>query len=104
MITTNPGNPDIRKAGLSMIVVEQDLGKAMSVADRLICLRQGRVTLARPAAEITRDDVEAAYFGTSETVARALRKFWSRVFCRAGLMRCCPPGFRWSSASCGWST
>ena len=56
---------EIRRESLSMIVVEQDLGKALSIADRLICLRQGMVTLASAAAEIDRAQIEAAYFGTS---------------------------------------
>ena len=56
----------IRKEGMSMIVVEQDLDKALSIADRLICLRQGQVTLEADAKTVDRAVVEAAYFGTTD--------------------------------------
>jgi branched-chain amino acid transport system ATP-binding protein len=56
---------EIRKEGMSMIVVEQDLDKALSIADRLVCLRQGKVTLEAKATQVDRAAVEAAYFGTS---------------------------------------
>ena len=57
---------EIREEGLSMLVVEQDLDKALSVADQVICLRQGRVTLDSRAEDVERPAVEAAYFGTSD--------------------------------------
>lgn len=56
---------EVRKCDMSMIVVEQDLEKAQSIADRLICLRQGKVTLEAEARAVDRADVEAAYFGTA---------------------------------------
>ncbi len=60
---------EIRQSDMSMIVVEQDLDKALSIADRLICLRQGQVTLEAEAAKVNRAEVEAAYFGTSKDAA-----------------------------------
>ena len=60
---------DIRKEGMSMIVVEQDLDKALSIADRLICMRQGQVSLEAAADQVNRAEVEAAYFGTNELPA-----------------------------------
>ncbi len=53
----------IGRAGLSMIVVEQDVGQALALARRVHCLRAGRTVLAAPAAEVTTAAVTAAYFG-----------------------------------------
>ena len=50
-----------------MLVVEQDLGQALSVADRLQCLLEGRTVLEAPAVDLTREEVAAAYFGLEET-------------------------------------
>lgn len=57
--------PRIKEAGASVIVVEQDIGQAMKVADRIYCVMEGRVTLSGRPGEITRDDIHAAYFGAS---------------------------------------
>ncbi len=55
--------PRIRDTGAAVVIVEQDIARALSVADRVYCMMEGRVTLAGPAAEITREAVHAAYFG-----------------------------------------
>jgi len=55
--------PRIRETGAAVVIVEQDIARALSVADRVYCLMEGRVTLAGPAAGITREAVHAAYFG-----------------------------------------
>ncbi len=55
--------PAIRAAGAAMIVVEQDIAQVMRVADRLYCLREGRVVLEGAAAAMNRHDIAAAYFG-----------------------------------------
>jgi branched-chain amino acid transport system ATP-binding protein len=55
--------PRIKAAGSSLVIVEQDIGRALSVADRVYCLMEGRVTLAAPAADVSRDAIHAAYFG-----------------------------------------
>ena len=44
-------------------LVEQDLRRAMDACDDLVCLLEGRVVLAAPVADVTRDQVVAAYFG-----------------------------------------
>jgi branched-chain amino acid transport system ATP-binding protein len=49
--------------GATVVLVEQDLGRAMRIADRVICLLEGRIVLEGPAAELTRERVTAAYFG-----------------------------------------
>jgi branched-chain amino acid transport system ATP-binding protein len=55
--------PRIREAGAAMIVVEQDITRALVVADRVYCLMEGRVTLTGKPADLTRDAIHAAYFG-----------------------------------------
>ena len=60
---------EIRQAGTPVLVVEQDLNLAVRIADRLICLLEGRIVLDAPAKSVTRDDVTAAYFGTRNTEA-----------------------------------
>jgi branched-chain amino acid transport system ATP-binding protein len=55
--------PRIRESGAAIVVVEQDIGKALSVADRVYCMMEGRITLSGPPAKLTREDIHAAYFG-----------------------------------------
>ncbi|EJK88427.1 ABC transporter ATP-binding protein [Rhizobium sp. AP16] len=50
-------------SGTTIVLVEQDLGRAMNVANRVICMLEGRVVLDRPAASVTRDEITKAYFG-----------------------------------------
>jgi branched-chain amino acid transport system ATP-binding protein len=54
---------EIGKAGLTMVVVEQDVGQALRVAARVQCLRGGRTVLSAPASGVTTDAVVEAYFG-----------------------------------------
>ena len=57
--------PKIQESGASLIVVEQDIGQAMKVADRVYCMMEGRVTLEGTPGTLSRDDIHAAYFGVS---------------------------------------
>jgi len=50
-------------ASATLILVEQDLGRALSVAGRVLCLLEGRVALSATTAEVTREQVTSAYFG-----------------------------------------
>jgi len=54
---------DIKAQGTSVVLVEQDLVHAMSVADRAYCFQEGRVTLTGRPQDLTRDAIHAAYFG-----------------------------------------
>jgi branched-chain amino acid transport system ATP-binding protein len=54
---------DIKGRGTSVVLVEQDLVHAMSVADRAYCFQEGRVSLTGRPAELTREAIHAAYFG-----------------------------------------
>ncbi len=53
----------LRSAGATLVIVEQDLRRAMDACDDLVCLLEGRVALAAPVASVSRDEVVAAYFG-----------------------------------------
>lgn len=57
--------PQIKAAGASLIVVEQDIAQAMAVADRVYCMMEGRVTLSGTPDSLSRDDIHNAYFGAS---------------------------------------
>ena len=50
-------------AGTTIILVEQDLTRAMAVADRVICMLEGRVVLEGTAREMSREKITEAYFG-----------------------------------------
>jgi branched-chain amino acid transport system ATP-binding protein len=53
----------LRSAGATLVIVEQDLRRAMDASDHLVCLREGRVALTAAVADVSRDQVVAAYFG-----------------------------------------
>jgi branched-chain amino acid transport system ATP-binding protein len=53
----------LRSSGATIVLVEQDLRRAMDACDDVVCLLEGRVALAAPVADVTRDQVVAAYFG-----------------------------------------
>jgi branched-chain amino acid transport system ATP-binding protein len=55
--------------GATVVLVEQDLGRALAVADRVICLLEGRIVLEGRAAELSREQVVQAYFGLHRTGA-----------------------------------
>jgi branched-chain amino acid transport system ATP-binding protein len=55
--------PDIRASGTTILVVEQSIDQALAAADRVYCLLEGRITLAGRPADLTRQQISAAYFG-----------------------------------------
>jgi branched-chain amino acid transport system ATP-binding protein len=57
--------PMIKQEGTSIILVEQDVVKAMSEADHVVCLQEGRITLEGAPAALTRDAIHHAYFGAA---------------------------------------
>ena len=59
--------PRILDSGASIVIVEQDIGQALKVADRIYCLMEGRVTLEGPPGTLSRDAIHAAYFGGSRS-------------------------------------
>lgn len=57
--------PRIRDSGASVIIVEQDIGQALKVADRVYCMMEGRVTLSGRPADLSRAAIHNAYFGAT---------------------------------------
>src|SRR5499433_2659648 len=55
--------PDVKAQGTSLLIVEQDIMRALSVADRVYCFQEGRVTLSGRPQDLTKDAIHAAYFG-----------------------------------------
>jgi branched-chain amino acid transport system ATP-binding protein len=56
--------PKIRDNGTAIVVVEQDIARALRSTDRFYCLQEGRVTLAGRPANADQATIRAAYFGT----------------------------------------
>ncbi|HEV7310358.1 ABC transporter ATP-binding protein [Ensifer sp.] len=54
-------------SGTTIILVEQDLSRAMAVADRVICMLEGKAVLEGRVDELTREQVTEAYFGLNRT-------------------------------------
>lgn len=55
---------EIRSQGLSLLVVEQDVTRACSVADHVYCLLKGRMTLSGKPADLSSAQISSAYFGS----------------------------------------
>jgi branched-chain amino acid transport system ATP-binding protein len=59
------------EGGTTIVLVEQDLARAMSVADRVACMLEGRIVLEGMRGELTREQVTEAYFGLRREEATA---------------------------------
>ena len=53
----------IRSQGVAMILVDQDVARAQTIADRIACMFQGRLTLTGAAGQTAPDALRAAFFG-----------------------------------------
>jgi branched-chain amino acid transport system ATP-binding protein len=53
----------VAATGTPLILVEQDLERTFSVADRIACILEGQVVAAGRTSEMTRDEVMNHYFG-----------------------------------------
>lgn len=51
------------KGGATILLVEQDLTRALGVANRVACMLEGRIVLEGKAGELSREQVTEAYFG-----------------------------------------
>ena len=61
--------PQILATGVTVLLVEQDVSQALRVASHIQCLLEGRTTLEGRPADVTADQVEAAYFGLAGAVS-----------------------------------
>jgi branched-chain amino acid transport system ATP-binding protein len=59
----------LQESGTTMVLVEQDLGRALRVATRVVCMLEGRLVLEGRAGELSREQVTDAYFGLARGVA-----------------------------------
>lgn len=57
--------PKIVAQGATAIIIEQDIGRALSAASRVYCLQEGRVKLEGKTDELSRDQITEAYFGVA---------------------------------------
>ncbi len=55
--------PIIKQEGTTVLVVEQDIQKALAVADRVYCFREGQVVLEGRPDELSHESIKNAYFG-----------------------------------------
>jgi branched-chain amino acid transport system ATP-binding protein len=56
----------LKKQGVTLLIAEQQVPLALSVADRAYVLENGRVSLSGPSEELARDpDVRRAYLGVA---------------------------------------
>jgi branched-chain amino acid transport system ATP-binding protein len=55
--------PKIIDDGLTAILVEQDVTRALASAQQFLCIQEGRISLEGAPEAFTRDQISAAYFG-----------------------------------------
>ena len=55
--------PTIQASGVSILLVEQDIDRALRASARTLCLLEGRLVLSGESGSLDRDELIAAYFG-----------------------------------------
>ena len=55
--------PTICAEGMTVVVVEQDVGMARQMSERVYCFQEGRVSLHGASDALTREQISRAYFG-----------------------------------------
>ena len=55
--------PKVIQKGMSAIIVEQDISKALEISDRVYCLQEGRIALLGDSKQLSRQEISKAYFG-----------------------------------------
>jgi len=53
----------LKGSGVAIVLVEQDLKRALATASRAICMLEGAIAVEGPTAKLTHEDVTQAYFG-----------------------------------------
>ena len=61
------------EGGATIILVEQDLGRAAGVAKRMLCMLEGRIVLEGSADRLTRRQITEAYFGLGRSTTGGIR-------------------------------
>ena len=57
----------LKSSGVAMLLVEQDLKRAMATASRAICMLEGSVAIEGPTRALSREEVTEAYFGLKKS-------------------------------------
>ncbi|MGH8116336.1 MAG: ABC transporter ATP-binding protein [Rhodanobacteraceae bacterium] len=55
------------QSGATILLVEQDLNRALAVAGRVICMRRGQIVAQGPVGSMSRTEIMDAYFGARGT-------------------------------------
>jgi branched-chain amino acid transport system ATP-binding protein len=63
----------LKSSGVAMLLVEQDLKRAMAAARRTICMLEGAIAIEGPTNSLTREEVTEAYFGLRKSSAHKVR-------------------------------
>ena len=63
--------PRLLGAGMTVLLVEQDVSQALSVASMVHCLLEGRITLEGEPGGLSPAQIESAYFGATRSAADA---------------------------------
>jgi branched-chain amino acid transport system ATP-binding protein len=61
----------LKSSGVAMLLVEQDLKRAMATASRAICMLEGAVAIEGPTRALSREQITEAYFGLKKSRAEA---------------------------------
>jgi branched-chain amino acid transport system ATP-binding protein len=64
--------PSVVGEGMAVVIVEQDVGLAQRVSERVVCLQEGRISLEGDSLSLTREQIAEAYFGLSSGGAAAI--------------------------------
>ena len=59
------------ETGTTILLVEQDLNRALSVADRVVCMLEGKVVAQGRVQDMTREQITDAYFGLHRATSGA---------------------------------
>jgi branched-chain amino acid transport system ATP-binding protein len=62
----------LKASGVAIVLVEQDLKRAMAMASRTICMLEGAIAIEGLTSALTREDVTKAYFGLRKGAERGL--------------------------------
>lgn len=60
---------ELRRADIALLIVEQDLSRALAHADEIAVMVEGEIVLRGKGSDLTQTDVTNAYFGTNEAAA-----------------------------------
>jgi branched-chain amino acid transport system ATP-binding protein len=57
----------LKSSGVAILLVEQDLKRALATASRAICMLEGAIAIEGPTAALSREEVTEAYFGLKKS-------------------------------------